>query len=172
MEKHVTHESTSQHRHADQGQLALFFARSAGYEGSEGFVGFVGEASDAKADKPKPADVRRTKRGRVIGGEPIQELELPLALDSAVCETGATTNENSASTNDLAFEGLSARLESQGAGRVPDSQPARSVQPSAYHLRIARKLSRQIGRAADRSTEQERMGRLVCRHLIAMLKDD
>jgi hypothetical protein len=38
------------------------------------------------------------------------------------------------------------------------------------HLAEARRLSRVIRRTRDRSPEQVRTGRLICRHLVAMLR--
>jgi hypothetical protein len=38
------------------------------------------------------------------------------------------------------------------------------------HLQAARQLSRQMARLPDQSPEQLRAGRLICRHLIAMLE--
>lgn len=43
------------------------------------------------------------------------------------------------------------------------------VQPDE-HLVAAAKLSQMIRRVPDRSSAQVRIGRLLCRHLIAMLK--
>jgi hypothetical protein len=55
-------------------------------------------------------------------------------------------------------------------GRVPQRSP--TVSPGAQrHLIAARRLSRRIGRYADQSPEQLRAGRLICRHLVAMLKE-
>ena len=39
------------------------------------------------------------------------------------------------------------------------------------HLLAARRLSRRIARLPDHSPEQLRAGRLICRHLVAMLKE-
>ena len=39
------------------------------------------------------------------------------------------------------------------------------------HLRAARKLAKAIRRTADRSPQQQRAGRLICQHLIAMLNE-
>lgn len=41
---------------------------------------------------------------------------------------------------------------------------------SAQHLAAAQKLQRQLRRATPYSAEQTRAGRLICRHLVAMLK--
>lgn len=39
------------------------------------------------------------------------------------------------------------------------------------HLLAARRLSRRIARLPDHSPEQLQAGRLICRHLVAMLKE-
>lgn len=39
------------------------------------------------------------------------------------------------------------------------------------HLAAARRLSERMARLRDRSAEQTRAGRQICRHLVAMLKD-
>jgi len=39
------------------------------------------------------------------------------------------------------------------------------------HLAAARRLSKRIAKFADQSPEQLRTGRLICRHLVAMLKE-
>jgi hypothetical protein len=39
------------------------------------------------------------------------------------------------------------------------------------HLQAARRLSRRIARLPDHSPEQLRAGRMICRHLVAMLEE-
>ena len=54
-----------------------------------------------------------------------------------------------------------------------DELPQRKRRPRAIeerHLQAARQLSRRIARLPDQSPEQLRAGKLICRHLLAMLE--
>ena len=48
-----------------------------------------------------------------------------------------------------------------------DRRAAKDVQ--LRHLNAARRLSKRIARLPDPSPEHQRTGRLICRHLVAML---
>jgi hypothetical protein len=50
----------------------------------------------------------------------------------------------------------------------PGKGTARDAQ--LRHLKAARRLSKRIARLPDPSPEHQRTGRLICRHLVAMLK--
>jgi hypothetical protein len=52
-----------------------------------------------------------------------------------------------------------------------DDSPRERVDSQRRHLAAARRLSKRIARLPDRSAEQTRAGRQICRHLVAMLKD-
>ena len=49
----------------------------------------------------------------------------------------------------------------------PDNRAATDAQ--LRHLNAARRLSKRIARLPDPSPEHQRTGRLICRHLVAML---
>jgi hypothetical protein len=54
-----------------------------------------------------------------------------------------------------------------------DELPQREPRPRLRHdrhLDAARQLSRRMARLPDQSPEQLRAGRMICRHLIAMLE--
>jgi hypothetical protein len=52
-----------------------------------------------------------------------------------------------------------------------DESPRERADSQRRHLAAARRLSKRIARLPDRSEEQTRAGRQICRHLVAMLKD-
>ncbi len=55
---------------------------------------------------------------------------------------------------------------------LPAVAPHRSARDRQQrHLLEARRLSRRIARLPDHSPEQLQAGRLICRHLVAMLKE-
>ncbi len=56
---------------------------------------------------------------------------------------------------------------------VSSVQARPAVEPVAdKHLRAARRLAKAIRRLPDRSAQQVKTGRAICRHLIALLEDD
>ena len=55
---------------------------------------------------------------------------------------------------------------------APKGEARRAVEPSAdRHLRAARRLAKAIRRLPDRSAQQVKTGRAICRHLIALLEN-
>jgi hypothetical protein len=63
--------------------------------------------------------------------------------------------------------------EDRSASRPLDTviDDAPHLDPVDAHLAAARRLSRGIRRTRHRSPEQVRTGRLICRHLVAMLRE-
>jgi hypothetical protein len=63
----------------------------------------------------------------------------------------------------------------------PDAPPVQTTSPAPVrtdtrdrqqrHLVAARRLARRIARLPDQSPEQLHTGRMICRHLVAMLKE-
>jgi hypothetical protein len=49
--------------------------------------------------------------------------------------------------------------------------PAESADVQRRHLAAARRLAKRMARLRDHSPEQLRAGRMICRHLVAMLKE-
>jgi len=54
---------------------------------------------------------------------------------------------------------------------APRDRPHDRADAQRRHLAAARRLSKRMARLPDRSAEQTRAGRQICRHLVAMLKD-
>ena len=72
------------------------------------------------------------------------------------------------SQNSLSLFETAEEPAAQSASPVSGHPDARDRQQR--HLTAARRLSRRIARLPDHSPEQLQTGRMICRHLVAMLK--
>ena len=77
--------------------------------------------------------------------------------------------QNSLSLFETVFDTTSDDALSQARAPVAEHRDAANTQQR--HLLAARRLARRMARLPDQSPEQVRAGRMICRHLVAMLKE-